>query len=115
MDYLLSDGSFLSLPDDLTEEEIQERIQSFETKFIPPTVEEETVATTPVVTETTEEPSLTIENPYASIAPKLRPEEARSEGDSIGQQFVAGFEQEALTNIDKEKVYESLLEEEQSN
>ena len=115
MDYLLSDGSFLSLPDDLTEEEIQERIQSFETKFIPPTVEEETVATTPVVTETTEEPPLTIENPYASIAPKLRPEEARSEGDSIGQQFVAGFEQEALTNIDKQKVYESLLEEEQVN
>ena len=113
MDYLLSDGSFLSLPDGLTEEEIQERIQNFETKFITPTVEEETVATTPVETETTEEVPFTIENPYASIAPKLRPEEARSEGDSIGQQFVAGFEQEALANIDKEKIYQNLLEEEQ--
>ena len=113
MDYLLSDGSFLSLPDDLTEEEIQERIQSFETKFITPTVQEETVATTPVVTETIEELPPTIENPYASIAPNLRPPEFYDEGDSIGQQFEAGLEQEALANIEKQKVYESLLEEEQ--
>ena len=113
MDYLLSDGSFLSLPDDLTEEEIQERIQSFETKFITPTVQEETVATTPVVTETIEEPPLTIENPYDAIAPNLRPPEFYDEGDVLTQQFVAGSEQEALANIDKQKVYESLLEEEQ--
>ena len=47
-DYQLSDGSFLSLPDDLSDEEIQERLQNFETKFITPTVEEETIATTPI-------------------------------------------------------------------
>ena len=85
MDYLLSDGSFLSLPDDLTEEEIQERIQNFESKFLPLSdlppktpIEEETLEATPLVPK---EPPLTIENPYVAIAPNLRPPEFYDEGD----------------------------------
>ena len=107
--YPLSDGSFLFLPDGLDDDEIFRRIQDVETKFKTPTVEEETVATTPVEEETTLQPY----NPYENVAPKLRPPEFYDEGDSIGQQFEAGFEQEALADIDKVNIYENLLEEEQ--
>jgi len=107
--YPLSDGSFLFLPDGLDDDEIFRRIQDVETKFKTPTVEEETVATTPVEEETTLPPY----NPYENVAPKLRPPEFYDEGDSIGQQFEAGFEQEALADIDKVNIYENLLEEEQ--
>ena len=75
--YPLSDGTFLFLPDGLDDEEIFKQIQDVETKFITPTVEEETVATTPVEEETT----LTPYNPFESIAPNLRPTEFYDEGD----------------------------------
>ena len=45
------DGRNLFLPDDITEEEIQERINAYISKFPLPTVEEETVATTPITDE----------------------------------------------------------------
>ena len=45
------DGRNLFLPDDITEEEIQERINAYISKFPLPTVKEETVATTPITDE----------------------------------------------------------------
>ena len=78
--YDTGDGRNLFLPDDLTEEERQERIASYIFNYPLPTVEEETVETTPTTVEE-EPPQNLIPNPYDAIAPKLRPEESYSEGD----------------------------------
>ena len=74
--YDTGDGRNLFLPDDLTEEEIQERIATYKTNYPIPTVEEETVATTPVEEETTPPTNL-----YQDIPPNLRPPEFYDEGD----------------------------------
>ena len=74
--YDTGDGRNLFLPDGLTEEEIQERIATYKTNYPIPTVEEETVATTPVEEETTIPTNI-----YQDIPPKLRPPEFYDEGD----------------------------------
>jgi len=109
------DGRNLFLPDDLTEEEIQERINAYISQFPLPTVEEETVATTPITDEIDKpvEDTLiesTIPDPYASIAPKLRPEESYDTGDHWTKQVEAGLESTILSQLSLEDINDLILE-----
>ena len=93
----------LFLPDDLTEEEIQNRIAAYKENFPLPTVEEETVATTLTSEEILPELIPTeseIPDPYVDIAPKLRPEESVDEGEPFRKQVIAGGASSAVAQME---------------
>ena len=101
----------LFLPDDLTEEEIQNRIAAYKKNFPLPTVEEKTGATTPTVEETLQDPISDIFlDPYSDIAPKLRPKESYDEGDDFSEQVAAGLESTILSQLSLEDLNNLILE-----